>query len=868
MTVLQFVFNLVIGPLKLLFETIFSMANRVVNPGFSIVALSLAMNLLVLPLYRRADVIQAKEQKAQKQMASWTKHIRSYFSGDEQFMILQTYYRQNHYSQIGALKGALPLLLEIPFFIAAYQFLSGLTLLQGASFGWIRDLGKPDALFQTDGFVVNVLPVLMTVINLISSEIYTRGASLKSKMQLWVMALVFLFFLYDSPSGLVLYWTLNNLFSLIKNIVTKILSSRERTDRKQKIPHFFQGSPAPSFFFLAASMMALLTGLLIPSAVLVSSPTEFVDSKLLYDPMGYIFSAFSLATGTFILWAGVYYALGSRSMKKVMEWGMWLIAGMSLVNYMGFRVDAGSLSSLLKYDREVQFSTDTKLLNLGVLALLCVVMSILCHYRGRWAAALCVTGVLTIAVMGVANLVQAEPSISRTLEEKTLRKGERLTIPLSKVGHNVIVMMLDRAEGLLMPSILAEKPELADVFDGFVYYPNTLSHGAHTNLGAPGLFGGYEYVPSEMNRRDTELIMDKHNEALQLMPTLFSRAGYQVTVCDLPDAGEYMLEPDISLYSHLEHTNAYVTEGIFNPDFDRERFHTSLLRNFFCYSLCEISPVGLYGTLYNMGLYNQPGESGRRLVQTRENVSQAQGTEFYFMNAYSTLKNLPEVTMLTEDEKGTFLSMVNYVTHDPMLLSEPEYEPTESVDNLIFDAEHRERFLVGRFPLVMKTDYQMSHYHANMAAMIQIGNWLTYLKELGVYDRTRIILAGDHGIWQMDQGERTQLPGVPNEQITAYNPLLLVKDFDSHGKMKTDETFMTNADVPTLAMRGVITNPINPFTGKAVPGEEMKESPQMVSLCHSTISGVSAGTTFPEAGWYAVQGDIYDQKSWEEVGSR
>ena len=50
--------TLLIGPLKLIFEVIFSLVNRLDNPGLSIVALSLCMNLLVLPLYRRADAIQ------------------------------------------------------------------------------------------------------------------------------------------------------------------------------------------------------------------------------------------------------------------------------------------------------------------------------------------------------------------------------------------------------------------------------------------------------------------------------------------------------------------------------------------------------------------------------------------------------------------------------------------------------------------------------------------------------------------------------------------------------------------------------------------------------------------------------------------
>ena len=120
------------------------------------------------------------------------------------------------------MRGATSLLLEIPFFIAAYRFLSGLSILQGVSFGPIADLGKPDGLLHIAGLTINLLPIVMTVVNLISCVIFTKGSLAKTKIQLYGMAIFFLFFLYTSPSGLVFYWTLNNVFSLAKTAVYKL----------------------------------------------------------------------------------------------------------------------------------------------------------------------------------------------------------------------------------------------------------------------------------------------------------------------------------------------------------------------------------------------------------------------------------------------------------------------------------------------------------------------------------------------------------------------------------------------------------------------------------------------------------------------
>ena len=74
--ILSFLYTLIIAPLELLFEIIFTVANRIIgNSGLSIIVLSLVVNFLVLPLYKRADELQAEERDIQSKMASGIKHI-------------------------------------------------------------------------------------------------------------------------------------------------------------------------------------------------------------------------------------------------------------------------------------------------------------------------------------------------------------------------------------------------------------------------------------------------------------------------------------------------------------------------------------------------------------------------------------------------------------------------------------------------------------------------------------------------------------------------------------------------------------------------------------------------------------------------
>ncbi|MBQ7926748.1 MAG: hypothetical protein IJ335_10720 [Lachnospiraceae bacterium] len=118
-------FYIFIQPLVLLIEFIFTIMSRWCgNYGVAIIMVSVVVNLLILPLYKRSDAMQEQERQKQKEMEHWVKHIRKTFSGDERFMMLSTYYRQMEYQHLNAIRRSLSLLLQSPLYIAAYQYLT------------------------------------------------------------------------------------------------------------------------------------------------------------------------------------------------------------------------------------------------------------------------------------------------------------------------------------------------------------------------------------------------------------------------------------------------------------------------------------------------------------------------------------------------------------------------------------------------------------------------------------------------------------------------------------------------------------------------------------------------------------------------
>ena len=93
--------------------------------------------------------------------------------------------------------------------------------------------------------------------------------------------------------------------------------------------------------------------------------------------------------------------------------------------------------------------------------------------------------------------------------------------------------------------------------------------------------------------------------------------------------------------------------------------------------------------------------------------------------------------------------------------------------------------------------------------------------------------------------------------------MLMVKDFDGEG-FGTSEEFMTNADVPALAAKGLINEPVNPFTGKALDSGEKEAHAQYVIVSGEASTNTNNGTTFLPADWYSVCDNIWDKGNWRK----
>jgi hypothetical protein len=851
--------------------------------GLSIIFISGAVSILCLPLYMVAEKWQEAERNIQKLLAPKTAKIKAVFSGDERYMILSAYYRQNHYHPIYALRSSFGLFIQVPFFIAAYSYLSQLQSLKGVPFLLIKDLGKPDSLLPVLGGI-NLLPVLMTLINCAAGAIYTRGLGFKDKAQIYGMALVFLVLLYNSPSGLVLYWTLNNLFSLVKNVYIKLPFKRKRIllfglisifafflsyyilfvhqgnprvrimiaalssavailpwiipfiIRLIKKVNYISWMPGENFSIFLFSLLILwtATGIFIPSMLISSSPQEFSFIDDVASPLNFIFNAAFQAFGLFVFYPLIIYFLFTEKIKKIISILMVIVSFSALCNIFIFPGNYGYISSDLAFTGIVTHDLREISINILIMAIIFAFM-VFIYIRGskKIISFLVINLFIALVPFSVKNIIFINAEFRKLSQYyKPEHKTEDSISPvfhLSKTGKNVFVIMLDMAESFFVPYIFEESPQLYQKYDGFVYFPNTVTFNGYTSAGAPPVFGGYEYAPKGINSRPDVSLLKKRNESLLLMPMIFSSSDFSVVITDPPYADDNWI-PDLRIFDGEENISSYITDGAYTNLWLKRNnivlpLHSAVLkRNILWYAVFRGIPLAFRQAVYYTGSWCAPFSEYRMRL---------------FLNGYAVLDYLDELTSFETQKENSAVIMVNNSAHENWFLQAPDYEPRLIVTDY------------GNGPFSKEV-----WYHVNAGAIKRLSEYFDFLKLNGVYDNTRIILVSDHGQPDFNM-TKTNLPF----NINQYNSFLLVKDFNAKGEMKTDMAFMTNADVPSLATKELMEKPVNPFTGNIITTTGDKNNPQLI------LTGRVSNRNENEIdlnihNTYYVHDNIFDEKNW------
>ncbi len=197
------IFGILGKPLFIVLHFFYSFTH---NWGVAIILLTILIRIIFFPLNHKS----LKAMKKMSDLAPEIKKLQQKYKDDPQKLQQEM---MKLYAEHGAnpMSGCLPILVQIPVFIALYNVLMVTVELKNAPFIlWITDLSSKDPYY--------ILPILMGL-SMVAQQWITPSSDKNQRMIMYIMAIVFTFMFMNFPSGLVLYWLTNNILGLLQSYI-------------------------------------------------------------------------------------------------------------------------------------------------------------------------------------------------------------------------------------------------------------------------------------------------------------------------------------------------------------------------------------------------------------------------------------------------------------------------------------------------------------------------------------------------------------------------------------------------------------------------------------------------------------------------
>jgi hypothetical protein len=531
-------------------------------------------------------------------------------------------------------------------------------------------------------------------------------------------------------------------------------------------------------FVAVCVFFLVLCGVTVPLLLIASSPVEFESVGSL------LFQTVLQALSLFVLVPLGLRALAPQPIKRLATFAWAGAAVLALVFAFVLPPEVAMNGSFTSTDPQRLRSglalVPSLALMLGVAAGLFAVVR---FRRVAWLTPSFGLGAASLLLVGLVSAFSLPPPGPQGPEQAhTLAP----VFTLTRSGHNQFLLFLDGAAAMALPEALKEVPGLQDQLAGFTWYQNTVSYSSHTLFTVPAMMGGPSFSPEAINDRKGVPLVQKVNEALKTLPSLLGEAGERVVLAD-PSFANLQWIPDTSIFWKMKNVTALNLKGAYKGLFlkkekllddvprDRQFDYDILVR----FSLFRVAPPALRPLIYYDGSWWKGGTSATFQSE---------------VDSYSSLFYLNDLTRI-DDGPDTANFFFNETNHDT-----GAFNPDGTLSRVPVEVPASD---LARFG----DDFTAKYTYGYRAAMVQVVKWLTWLREHGVYDNTRIVIVADHG---------RPLSAGKYSPWARYRPLLLVKDYNSRQGFTVNGELKTNADVPSLLTAGM-THPVPARAADDVP---------------------------------------------------
>lgn len=846
---LDLLYFVLIAPLELLMSGVFHAGLFFVHShGFALIVMSFVVNMAILPIYNIAEHWQRQECALKESMRSRESMLRQSFSGQERFAMISTLYRQCGYDRLMPLRASVGLLLQVPFFFAAYHLLSGMTELQGRPFLFLADLGSPDSLLDLGGFSVNLLPIVMTAISLLSAHVYAHELQMRDKLQLCGMALLFLLLLYNSPAALTLYWTLNCIFSLGKNLVEKAIlpCCQKKHSKFKKIAHHIKNEDGPM------SIRTLWHGrsdkLYWPSVILISALVfVYFPFRLYFSDVNaldlnsedFVHNQILFFEAAIIVWLILWLSLSGliRSLFAI-----FMATGAIGALLFGFVVspDYGALNSAFALQHEeLLFQPGQRIWDIALLFCVLAMVVFLLNFAKQHLLVIflhlvsCACVLIPVMQFAMFSLeaqkkdeVQAQSEVPPENVQKLFR--------FSKNGKNIVVIMLDAFTGGHIAEIIARHPEMAHQLDGFIWYKDTLSAGAGTIFGKPVILGGYPAHPINSNQESGRSIEDKVNKSWGMFFSELQEKNFEISIAEKEFLDAEKISQCLKTTPNL--ITKYQTWNGTTELWKKENpISVSISKN----------PTKWFPSI--IGFFHVMPRGWKKGIYREGNwLHIFPANEWGFMRALRIIAELSSYPHLSDSSGNgdTFKFLVNEITHIPWQLDEGCRPCLKNGG--------------GRNP---STGIYDNHLQTEICALKSLAAWFGWMKKHHVYDNTQIIVVSDHGAG--DSGELVRMwSGLPFSSSERPYPgapdaLLLIKNIGEHGLLRKNEgALMATWDIPSLVSKSL---------GETVQQPWDDENRERCHVVGTPLRYRHPSDVYKFDEIWCITGSMFTKKNWRKV---
>lgn len=611
----------------------------------------------------------------------------------------------------------------------------------------------------------------------------------------------------------------------------------------EKIMNILPPPPPPSIpFYKKTIFWAILN---LSFLIAFFSPVALYNSDIFQFEISQTVATITALLGFFILFSVLFIYITRfipKKFYKILSFILVFILFVGIINNFIFIVNYGTMDKFTLQISPKLFPKDS-LKNLFIECLLSsFFLFLLKKFIHRILQIIFIT-LFVVSSIEVFDIATKYVGFTKNAQENIVNNKntpwENELFSYSKQEKNIVVIVLDMFTGSHMADILEQFPELKTALSGFVHFPNAVSSANATMYSMPSIVGGPFYTVYAMNERHAQHDITEA-QAYHKIGKSFTNENFQTAFLMYPISLRKTLIEDKNIV-WIDDNQAF-SDYFFkkHPELSqkykkRESFEETIYK-MLAFGLFRFSPeYFLRAKIYNNGNWLIKNENSYDIQTMLERTS-----------PLYTLTH----TGNTNSNKPTFKFLYTSMTHSPYFLgidknNQCNFFSTKTIWKRNLGVEHSTR-----------------QYETEVCAFFYLKNYVEWLKKENIYDNTQIFLVSDHAGFS----NSINIPHLKNANNLDFDLgqdiLLLFKDFNQQGELKTDRRLMANYDIASIFCENLKNGCPN------VAKNILKNYPDNRTIIHTRPNGTHKNKRIWNIFYaYKIKAPIDEPMSYEDVSA-